>query len=168
MRHGFTLAELLVTLTITGVIVYLSIPIFSGLAVDYKKLYSSSFNTVDKIVNELIFDLQSFPTGVLDNSFCPFYVAKINTIGTTDCNTSTVPGTPNFVSSNGARWYGFDTHFITSACPSGVDGACIKTYVDVDGAGRGKNVVGDDILEIIISTSGKITTTGTKELGYLQ
>ena len=168
MKKGFTLTELLLTFLILSMIVIIGVPTLQKVKLNRKALYISAFNTVDKVINELIFDTRMFSTGELDDTLCSKFADKLNINGTYDCTTSTVPDTPNFITENGMRWYGFQNAFSASNCPSGVDGNCMVVNVDIDGQSSGENKAGSDILSILISSRGKITTTGTKQLEYLK
>jgi prepilin-type N-terminal cleavage/methylation domain-containing protein len=169
MKKGFTLVELLITLMLVAVVIAITIPVMTNAisATSLRSnitLYKSAFKTAETIVGDLTSDLSLYPTGSLTNStsagyFCNNFSAKLNTIGTVACNsTASIPGTPNFTTTNGMRWYGLYNTFASNTTIS----------VDIDGAGKGKNTSRVDILQIIITDQGKMSSPTGNETDYLQ
>jgi prepilin-type N-terminal cleavage/methylation domain-containing protein len=164
MKKGFSLAEVMIALIIVGVIIAVVLPVVNRTTADNDKiLYKSAFKTVEQVVNELISDISLYPAGNFYNAtstdyFCTNFSNKLNTIGTVTCDgASTIPGTPNFIISNGMRWYGMRSGFAANA----------TIHIDIDGAGKGTNADGSDILEIIITDQGKVTAPSGTETNYL-
>ena len=166
MKKGFSLAEMMVALAVMGIIAAVTIPIISNTnSKNLKTLYKSAYTNTQIVINELINDISLYPKGeITDGTLCSNFFAKVNTITTASCSSSTIPGTPNFTTSNGMRWYGMDANF--SDCPTmDVDlpaGDCIKVSIDVDGEGKGRNSNDAphdtrDILNFYIYNTGKIT-----------
>ena len=160
MKKGFSLAELMIVLVVAGTIAALTIPVIVRDFSDTDKiLYKSAFKLVESVVSELVSDLSLYPTGELSNTFCTNFKNKVNTIGTPDCTTSLIPGTPNVTTTNGMRWYGF-TGTMFSADP-------VILKVDVNGPSKGNNVDGEDILQIQVYKSGKVSAPDGTEANYL-
>lgn len=170
MKKGFTVAEMLVTLTIIGVIAVLTIPVVSqSMSAQYKQLYKTAFQNVESIVSELINDTALYPNGIFTEaeSFCKNFSKKVNTIGNITCEENPeLPGKPSFMTTNGMKWYlvNVTTNDFTSAnaetCPDTGVKECLLIYVDVNG-GKGKNThegadAQRDILRIYVSQSGKV------------
>ena len=179
MKKAFSLAEVMVVITIIGIISALVMTVVStNNATNLKVLYKSAFNTVNSVVQDVSGNLTAFPTGVLTNNgttspvtyaLCQTFIADINTVSSNPCTTaSSAPNTPNFVTANGMRWYGFDNDFNSYGN--------ITVEIDVDGAGKGLNtdnvsIPNRDILRIVIFNTGKISTpdsTGAEALYLTQ
>ncbi len=178
MKKGFSVGEMLVTLIIVGVVAAMTIPALKTTNTKaLKALYKSAYNNVETVINELINDITIYPSGeFINNTFCSNFFGKVNTIGTVNCAntfTSTIPGSPNAVTSNGMRWYNMDNDFGTDTCPDSASGECIKISIDIDGAGKGLNSENADdesrdILHVFIFKTGKVSVqSGTKEAEYL-
>lgn len=70
-KHGFTLAETLITLGIIGVVAALTIPIANSLKPDENKIfYLKAFDTLTQTVQELVSNTQIFPICRRDNLNC--------------------------------------------------------------------------------------------------
>lgn len=182
MKKGFSLTELMIALTVIGIIASLSIPVITKSISDTNRsLFKSAVSSIETVVSELVSDTSLYPSGELDGNFCNDFVNKVNTIGSSDCTTSTYPTIPNFTTSNGMRWYRFDrggTTFVTTPASncmiSDINGievfnnTCLSIRVDVDGPGKGKNTIGQDIFTINIYKTGKVSVPdGGIEYSYL-
>lgn len=177
MKKAFTLAEVLITLTIVGVLAAITIPtVVQGVDSNDHRLYKSAFKNVEQVVGELVADYTTFPGGTLTNAsdeFCTAFLKRVNTISEQACSSaSSVAATPNFTSTNAMRWYGLESTFAEDAdhCSGS---SCIIISVDIDGVNNGNNAINEDILQIVIHNTGKVTTEtltnsdGTVEQGYL-
>jgi len=166
MRKGFTLAEMMVVLLIIGVVSAIIIPVLITNVGDTNKvLFKSGYRIVETAVNDLIADISLYPAGELDNTFCNNFINKVNTIGSRNCDTSSfVTKTPNFITTNGMAWYGFDT--ANTDFQNGTEFSNI--VVDVDGIQKGKNLEGSDLLTIQVFLTGKVSVSGDTESSYLQ
>jgi prepilin-type N-terminal cleavage/methylation domain-containing protein len=171
MKKAFSLAEVMITLAIMGVITSMLIPtLMTSIPNSKKYLYKAAYKNVEDVVVELINDASLYPMGNLENStdagfFCNNFTSKINTIGAPDCLNKRVPSsaaaTPNFIATNGMRWYGLVNSF-TAASPN-----YENVWVDVDGINKGNNFVGEDILRIHIQKTGKIVISDCPENKFL-
>ncbi|MDD3013817.1 MAG: prepilin-type N-terminal cleavage/methylation domain-containing protein [Candidatus Gastranaerophilales bacterium] len=175
-KRGFSLAETMIVLTIMAVVAAISIPVvISSLSSNNKTLYKSAFRLMENVVNELVSDISIYPTGnITMSSFCTNVTNKVNYVGTPSCSTSTIAGTPNFITTNGMRWYGLDStkSFTNDATYCATGTKCVLLEVDVDGQGKGKNVntTSDDardIMRIVLYETGKLTAPDTLEANNL-
>ena len=99
--------------------------------------------------------------------FCNEFMSKLNIISNatipSDCTITTVAQnctiapptvdsinlhTPNFITTNGVAWYGFEQDF----CSTGN----MTIYVDVNGINQGPNLMGQDVLGITIDNNGSV------------
>ncbi len=182
MKKGFSLAELMIAMVVAGTIAALTIPVLmGGVQNNYDTLYKAAFRTVEQVVHEQTNDLSEFPNGLLDNSvnagnhhFCQDFSTKVNTLdgaaGIVECDgtNSAVAGNPNFVTTNGMRWYGFENEFPNNP-PVGTTPS-ITIRVDVDGVNRGPNLAtgaNRDIFQIIIFETGRVTAPAGLETTFL-
>lgn len=173
MRKGFSLAEVMIVLSVIGVVMTLTIPtMVSSFSSSNKLAYRSAYKLAEQVVSDMVMDTVTFPGGVLINDspaklFCNRFVDRLNTVGSAaNCTFSNLPVSPtnignaSFITSNGMRWYGFESLF--SGSPSSM-----TIYVDVDGKGRGKNIVDNDIFRIQITNMAKVIAPTGTESSYL-
>lgn len=177
MKKAFTLAEMLVTLSIIAVVAALTMPVIMNTnSSNLKALFKAAYTNTQVVVTELINDVSIYPSGEFtDGTLCSNFFSKVTTVGSYDCTGSTVVSDPNGITNNGMRWYGLDANF--SDCPTMnanlPAGNCIAVTVDVDGEGKGLNdpSASDDsrdILKFYIYDTGKVTVpSGTQEYTYL-
>jgi prepilin-type N-terminal cleavage/methylation domain-containing protein len=163
-KKGFTLTETLVALAVISVIAAFTIPLLIEALPDNNKfLFKSAYKLAENIVSELVADNSLYPNGSFTNAtdssfFCDNFSDKVNTIGTVTCTGNDTPGSgvPNFTTSNGMKWWGFNNAF----------SATENIWVDIDGE-AGNGVVGEDVLRINIGNNGKLYITDTPEIDYL-
>ena len=182
MKKAFSLAEVLVTLTIIGIIAGVTIPIVSqSFQSNDKLLYKKAEQTVEKVIEYIMADDTLSPDGKLDNTFCNKFVSQINTNGDVNCNSSSVPGSPNLITTNGMRWYGLEdvgtSTFTSAKCDTvpGLTGGlsnCMKIEVDINGVGKQPNsndydTPNTDILKVYVTDIGKVGTPPGIESTYL-
>ena len=140
-----------------------------------KTLFRSAYNSIEEIIAEFMDDPLIFTNGTFDNStFCNSFVDKINTIGSLDCDTSTTPDTPNFITSNGMKWFGLDTGFSSAVCDevTALTGNCMKIQIDVSGD-KGLNTTDTgnenrDILSIYLSENGQLAVPAGLETTFME
>jgi len=172
MKKGFTLAELMIVLLIMGVVASLTIPtLLKNVSSNNNRiLFKSAYKLVETTVNDEISDISLYPTGTFDSTFCTNFFSNLNTIGTVNCAASTLPtasteGTPNATTSNGMRWYGFNTALAQTAFAIN-DTTPLTVSVDIDGL-KGKHTPNIDVFQINVFRTGKVNVTGTTETNYL-
>ena len=178
MKKGFTLAEMLIALTIIGVMSSIIMTVMSvNMSTTTKIQYKNAFSLVSQSVSDIITNQTAFPQGLLTNNgtvndggmfgsvsyaLCNTFIGDVNTVSTNaTCSgsvPSSVPNRPNFTTTNGMKWYGFDQDF-TPDDGSMVGNMTVK--VDVDGKGV-------NILPIQIYTTGKLDPAGNSTaISYL-
>lgn len=166
MKKGFSLGEMLITMIIMGIMVAITLPMLTqSVEKINKQAYKAAFISLTDVVNELIIDTASYPSGVFTTGedLCDDFFDIVNTIGANSCSTTAVvPGTPNFITTNGNKWYFFDStpNSFQTTCPGSGGNNCILVYVDING-NKGKNTeTGDedhrDILRFYISKFGNV------------
>jgi len=110
---GFTLAEVIVTLSIIGVISALLIPSLKTARPDEDKLFfKKGIYTFQSGVNNVLKEnqqgyLEHLPT---DTEFCNNVAENIHTRGVINCGTSSYAN-PNFISTDGMRFWGLEGTF---------------------------------------------------------
>lgn len=164
MKKGMTIAEVIFMLLILSVIIMCSIPIWKSSLGDLrKKQYAAAYKIAKDVAEDSILDYSVFNTGLLVNSskeFCNAFADRVNLIGSIsgNCTSSSVPSTPNFITTNGMSWYGFNSDFSSNE---------ISVQVDVDGPNKGSNTVGEDILNIIVKDDATVLAPSGAECDYL-
>jgi prepilin-type N-terminal cleavage/methylation domain-containing protein len=169
IKQGFTLAEALVTLTIIGLLVALTLPTMLSSTEKYDVLYRAAFQLFEKAVDETLNDRSFTPTQNFSNCYkwgieaCPVITgiaSKFNTIGEISCNSSTTATpdpTPSYTTSNGMIWWrmgywGDNTSLLFgTAIPNSQ-----VMLVDVNGK-KGPNETGKDRLYILVNYTGKVS-----------
>jgi prepilin-type N-terminal cleavage/methylation domain-containing protein len=168
MKNAFTLAEMMVVLVIIGVVAAITIPqLNKNMGDNNKILFKSTYKLVETAVNELASDIALYPAGELvntleNNRFSNDFSNKLNTIGVVNnlIVSNYATRTPNFVTSNGMAWYGFNLVNNFYQDPANI-------WIDIDGKDKGKNILHDDVMEILVYKSGKVGVIGTNEINYL-
>ncbi len=163
MKKGFTLSESLISIAIIGVISAILIPILNNVSPDkdrvmYKKAMYTMQNAIATAINDNTTpaaNTSAYWAGdeVTANSFCTDIANTINTVGTVDCSIPGSAAQPNFVATNGSKWWGLGNHkFTTTGANETKD-----IFVDVNGVG-GDNTVGVDQLRMRVRYDGRVTT----------
>lgn len=152
MKKGNTLVETLVVLVIVGIVVGFVVPIAGFFQTNYaaNNLYFSAYKTLIRGMTELS------TTIPFDNNFCASLASKVNTIGSVNCSTSSFPSSPNFITSNGMKWYGFDGNFYVSQVVT----------VDLNGDKK-PNSLGNDSFKFRIHWDKAVVPEGTPESSML-
>ena len=165
MRKAFTLAEVLIMLVIIGTIIVSSIPMIkSSLEGIRKKQYIVAYKVAQAISQDAVLNFSVFNTGFLNNNsagYCTEFAKRVNRIGALNpnCAASAIPNTPNFITTNGLRWFSLESAFVASR---------LTIYADVDGPNKGTNTVGDDILRIRVTDQAIVfAPLNSKECTYL-
>ncbi len=106
MKKGFTLAEMLIALGVMGGILAITIPVaINSGGNQVGPLFKSAFKNTETLVGDLINDVSLYPAGKLtEDTFCNNFFSKLNTVGTVDDTTSTIPDAHNAPTPKGMRW----------------------------------------------------------------
>lgn len=169
-KKAFSLSELVVALGVMAVLAAIMIPsMTSTLANKEKEQFVSAYNVVENAIATMINDESVYPAGNLTNTmdsqyFCSTFARSINTVTVLNCvaHTGTLLGASkviDFETSNGYQWAGFASSTATDTWPKDL-------YVDVNGD-DGPNALDEDVFQIKIASSGKITPVGTNAIQYL-
>lgn len=173
IRKAFTLAEIALVFLVISIVVTVSIKLTKIKTTYYlnKYMYYSAFNGLTQAV-ATIKAAGTFPT-VGNNAsppgLCQATSDIMNTVGTVDCtqtaNDSTTfkTATPNFITTNGMRFFNFGT--ASSGTP-----AYFTVYVDIDGSTRNA-ALDTDVMKFRIYTSGDLlpepSLKGATNTGYM-
>ncbi len=173
MKKAFTLSETLISLAIIGVLAAVLIPVINNVRPDKDRiLYKKAMYTLQNALSTAIDD-NSGESGnsasfwaddkVSSTRFCEDIAQSLNIVGNYQCG---IPGSfdnPNFVTVNGAKWWGLGNYKFNKAANATKD-----VYVDVNG-NKGDNTDGYDQLKMRVRYDGRVTTdpTWTTENDYL-
>lgn len=184
-KSAFTLAEVLVALTIIGVVMSLVIPVVVNTVTDtsglqYKKVITDIQNAIDMAKEDpdsYVAPLNYSPVNhfidVTPANFCTMVTNQYTTVGEINCNidSSDTTKTPNFQQLNGvsywniggeatetATFYDKDTGTAcSSSTPISSRNRCIRTiWIDINGSNKGKNIHGKDRFRLQIRYDGKV------------
>lgn len=129
-KKGFTLAEVMITLGILGVLAAIIIPAVANVSPDVSRvMFKKAYSTLEKTVSNMINDDTSYPsemTGTTTDTgrsvaqglyydtdvsgiskFCSLFSQSVNTVGNVDCTMTgaSAAATPAFTTSDGIDWY---------------------------------------------------------------
>lgn len=187
--RGFTLAEVMITLAVLGILASIMLPAVSRVRPNENKvMFKKAYYIAERTVSELVNDENLYPEGDgthvgLDNisevtyngekftgndKFCKLFAEKVNTINdSVNCVSSssnpTASNIPSFTTTDGIAWYMPITDF------SG------DKYITVDVNNEKKpncsfannTCINPDRFEIYIEPDGKMYVKGVKEKEYL-
>lgn len=187
MKKAFTLVETLISMVVIGIIAAILIPMLSASSpqkerVMYKKAVYSMQEALSTALNDIGYSEdvpnegiqgtgESYWAGVDAQKFCNSVASAMSTMGSVDCSSAGDKDAPNFVTSNGIKWWGLGGTAVTKANDKTI-------YVDVNGS-AGPGTPGVDILKLNVKYDGRVVTpissttdatTGTDwstENGYL-
>ncbi len=165
MKKAFTLSEILVSLVVIGVVAAILIPMLNANSpqkerVMYKKAVYSMQEALSTALNDIgysqdaanvgVDSSDSYWAGVDAAKFCNSVANAMNTIGSVNCGASGDKNSPNFVTSNGIKWWGLGGSAVTKASDKTI-------YVDVNGD-AGPGTPGVDILKLNVKYDGRVVT----------
>lgn len=191
-RNAFTLAEIMVTLAVFGVLAGLLLPSIANVRPNKSKvMFKKAYYVAERMVYELVNDEDFYPsqgtTVGLDNTvmasylghsyegnakFCELFARKVNTTND-DINCDTAHekphgngsySTPTFVTTDGIAWYLPVNDFARTQ----------TLYVDINSEKKPNcqynktTCINPDIFEIKVEPDGKMLVDGIKEKEYLQ
>ncbi len=125
MKKAFTLAEVLVTLTILGIVMAVTIPVLNNTRPEKDPIYykkglqtiqgaMSKIMDLDVVANN-VYEETGRPLYLKGLNICSYFVNFINTSGKTSCgggdSSSSSYKSPNFITTDGLRFWGFEQEF---------------------------------------------------------
>lgn len=116
MRNGFTLAEVLITLTVIGIVCAVTIPMLNNAKPDRDKvIYKKAIYSIGEVMKKTIED----PTSKLstkywadenlsEDAFCEAFAKILNTSGKIMCNNTSSYNNPNIITTDGIKFWGLE------------------------------------------------------------
>jgi prepilin-type N-terminal cleavage/methylation domain-containing protein len=161
MKKAFTLAEIMITLVVIGVMLSMITPVILQLKPNKNKLmFKKAYYITERVINELVNDERYYPTTDGSNAFfvdesnvfvngsdyfgltkfCNLFAIKVNTVDTANCMSSqsianqknTKLNTGNFTTNDGIAWH-LPTTAETGFTTVFKDGGQRDIIVDVNG-----------------------------------
>jgi prepilin-type N-terminal cleavage/methylation domain-containing protein len=120
---GFTLSEVLITLTVIGVVMAITIPVLNHTKpnkdrVIYRKAIMVVQEAIANVMNSDDFDSSTTPwmgDNVGESDFCDKISEELNVSGNVDCTSASSYDSPNFITTDGNRYWGFEGKFTTTS-----------------------------------------------------
>lgn len=180
MKKGFTLSEVLITLTILGIVFAITIPVLNNANPDkdkiiYQKAIYSVEEAMKSIMDDSTFKLSKkywADDNISESKFCESYASVLNTTGKVDCNSTSSYANPNFITTDGIRFWGLEGKVYSLS-----SGNVVKTrtiYIDRQLNTKEKNMLArkrdshhtEPGLKLQIVYNGKIRIPETEEWEY--
>lgn len=168
MKKAFTLSEALVTLAIIGVLAAILIPVIDNVRPDkdkvtYKKALYSMQSAVSNAMDSTLYSMAANSSAywkdenIGDSDFCQAVADALNTSGRVDCTSKSDYLNPNFITTDGIRYWGLEGKFDGDNRTIYVDRGIGTNELKTIAAKRGK--IGDGTgLKIRVRFDGKIDT----------
>ena len=168
MKKAFTLSEALITLAIIGVLAAILIPVIDNVRPDkdritYKKalynMQSAISNAMDSTLYSMAANSSAYwkDENIEDEDFCEAIADALNTSGRIDCVGPSSYVNPNFITTDGIRYWGLEGKFTDDTRTIYVDRDLGTRELQSIAAKRGK--IGDGTgLQIRVGYDGKVDT----------
>jgi prepilin-type N-terminal cleavage/methylation domain-containing protein len=174
MKKAFTLSEALVTLAIIGVLAAILIPVVDQVKPDkdkitYKKALYSMQTAVADAMDTAVYSIAANgsdywkDTNISDEAFCEAIADSLNTSGAVNCTETSSYANPNFITSDGVRFWGLENKFTGDERTIYVDRALGSSELNAMARKRGR---GDKGMKIQVRYDGKVMTPDNEEFSY--
>lgn len=174
MKKAFTLSEALVTLAIIGVLAAILIPVVDQVKPDkdkitYKKALYSMQTAVADAMDTAVYSIAANgsdywkDTNISDEAFCEAIADSLNTSGAVNCTETSSYANPNFITSDGVRFWGLEKRFTGDERTIYVDRALGSSELNAMARKRGR---GEKGMKIQVRYDGKVMTPDNEEFSY--
>lgn len=148
LKKGFTLSEVLVTLSVVGILYAILVPATQQLSPNKTKvIFRKAYSGMEKAVYNMTNDVNAYPTGLFNdvsgtrqngqNKFCYYITQQFNTVGSINCSSASASGNnSNFTSADGIYWEIYNRYADTdpnNEFPTG-NGIGVWMIIDVNGS----------------------------------
>lgn len=176
-KSAFTLTEVLITLTLIGVVMAMVIPVVRSSVTDtsglqFKKSFTDLQNAVEMAMEDpeslsLGYDPISGFAGATPENLCKMISNQITTIGSLNCagdSSDRATQNPSFQQINGVSYWNIGgtgtvafKNGSTDCSASSYTKDCTRTvWLDIDGTQKGKNNHGKDQFRLLLRYDGKV------------
>lgn len=174
MKKAFTLSEALVTLAIIGVLAAILIPVVDQVKPDkdkitYKKALYSMQTAVADAMDTAVYSIAANGSdywkdqNISDEAFCEAIADSLNTSGAVNCTGTSSYANPNFITSDGVRFWGLENKFTGDERTIYVDRALGSSELNAMARKRGR---GEKGMKIQVRYDGKVMTPDNEEFSY--
>ncbi len=180
MKKGYTLAEVLITLVVLGIIMAISIPLLFGAkpnkdAMMYKKaiynIQAAMVGVMDDPMATLSNEYWADPD-VTSSGFCEAFESAMNTLGGANCSGASTYDNPNFTTSDGIKVWGLEGTNFTATGYKEEKGKTI--YVDRELSASEKNKLktsrdashANPGLKILVTNDGRVKTGSSADWNF--
>ncbi len=169
-KKAFTLSEVLVTLTVIGIIMVITIPVLNNTKPNKDKVF---FHKAIMSVQQGLYKID-LPTTDFDktyweekgsSSFCEAVSGMMNTSGSVNCSASSSYEYPNFITTDGIRFWNFEGSFQENKRTVYVDRKFTSKELDKLGNHR-DSYHSEPGLKMIIRYDGKVEIADNEEFEY--